>query len=91
MTLVNMDGGGAGLLHQHHYDENDRLVWEGTHTLRPNFVPVPFLIGQIYMSGRARGHGRAIEEYRKALNMTRRMATPYYQRWAMPYARSSKR
>ena len=64
MTLVNMDVA-ALAYYQHHYDEAIDLYGKA-HMLDPNFVPVPFLIGQVYE--RKGAYDRAIEECRKALN-----------------------
>jgi DNA-binding winged helix-turn-helix (wHTH) protein/TolB-like protein/Flp pilus assembly protein TadD len=64
MTLVNMDVASLAY-YQHRYDAAIDL-YEKAHILDPNFVPVPFLIGQIYE--RKGAYDRAIEECRKALN-----------------------
>jgi DNA-binding winged helix-turn-helix (wHTH) protein/TolB-like protein/Tfp pilus assembly protein PilF len=64
MGLVNMDVA-ALAYYQHHYDEAIDLYGKA-HRLDPDFVPVPFLIGQIYE--RKGVYDRAIDECRKALN-----------------------
>lgn len=64
MGLVNMDVA-ALAYYQHHYDEAIAL-YAKAHNLDPNFVPVPFVIGQIYE--RKGAYDRAIDECRKALN-----------------------
>jgi len=64
MGLVNMDVA-ALAYYQHHYDEAIDLYGKA-HTLDPNFVPVPFVIGQIYE--RKGAYDWAIDECRKALS-----------------------
>jgi DNA-binding winged helix-turn-helix (wHTH) protein/TolB-like protein/Flp pilus assembly protein TadD len=64
MGLVNMDVA-ALAYYQRHYDEAIDL-YAKAHNLDPNFVPVPFVIGQIYE--RKGAYDRAIDECRKALN-----------------------
>jgi tetratricopeptide (TPR) repeat protein len=64
MTLVNMDVA-ALAYYQHHYDEAIDLYGKA-HNLDPDFVPVPYLIGQVYE--RKGMYDRAIDECRKALN-----------------------
>jgi DNA-binding winged helix-turn-helix (wHTH) protein/TolB-like protein/tetratricopeptide (TPR) repeat protein len=64
MGLVNMDVA-ALAYYQHHYDEAIDLYGKA-HNLDPNFVPVPFVIGQIYE--RKGAYDRAIDECRKALS-----------------------
>jgi DNA-binding winged helix-turn-helix (wHTH) protein/TolB-like protein/Flp pilus assembly protein TadD len=63
MTLVNMDVA-ALAYYEHHYDEA-RDLYGKAHILDPNFVAVPFLIGQIYE--RKGAYDQAIDECRKAL------------------------
>jgi serine/threonine protein kinase/tetratricopeptide (TPR) repeat protein len=66
MTLVNMDVA-ALAYYQHHYDEAIDLYGKA-HNLDPDFVPVPFVLGQIYE--RKGEYDRAIDECRKALNFS---------------------